>query len=131
RAASVTKALGSTFGFADFDIDPAHGTSNLIVTADGETYGFQELGSGIGHFTVALVNLAIQKPAPSWILIDEPENGLHPTLQQGFLTALAELSTEGVVFATHSYGLARRVADQIYLVRRNGREGSVVVDHHS
>ncbi len=59
-----------------------------------------------------LGNVAIK--SPSYILIDEPELHLHPTLQIDFLTALASYAKKGVIFATHSMGLARSVSDHIY-----------------
>jgi hypothetical protein len=37
-----------------------------------------------------------------------------------FLTNLATFSSEGVIFATHSIGLARSVADTIYSLQRRG-----------
>ncbi len=88
-----------------------------------------ELGSGLGHFAVALVNLS-GADAPTWVLVDEPENGLHPTLQLEFVSLPERLATEGVVLATHSYGLARRVADHVYVVEQDQpKHRSVVRDH--
>jgi ABC-type cobalamin/Fe3+-siderophores transport system ATPase subunit len=62
---------------------------------------------------------------PSFILIDEPELNLHPSLQLDFLTTLARYCRRGVVFATHSVGLARAIGQEVYSVRRlpdGGRE---------
>lgn len=127
-ASRATARLRAIFGLHEFDIDVSEGSS-LIATIDGETYGFDELGTGLGHFAVALVNLA-DRPPPSWIFVDEPENGLHPTLRLEFIAMLETFSTEGVVFATHSYGLARRAADRIYVVRRDqASRRSSVQDH--
>ena len=130
-ASSATARLRDIFGLREFDIDVSENGTTLIATVDGETYGFDELGTGLGHFAVALVNLA-GRPQPSWILVDEPENGLHPTLRLEFIAMLETFSTEGVVFATHSYGLARRAADRIYAVRRDqASRRSSVRDHEA
>ncbi|HZR30271.1 MAG TPA: AAA family ATPase [Terriglobales bacterium] len=73
-----------------------------------------------------LLNSAIRKP--SYILIDEPELNLHPSLQIDFLTTLASYAEHGVLFATHNLGLARAVSDRVYSVRRVGSEGREVRD---
>jgi ABC-type transport system involved in cytochrome c biogenesis ATPase subunit len=128
-ASRATARLREIFGLREFDIDVNQSQSSLIATVDGETYGFDELGTGLGHFAVTLANLA-GRPQPSWILVDEPENGLHPTLRLEFIATLEAFASEGVVFATHSYGLARRAADRIYVVRRDqGTRRSAVHDH--
>jgi putative AbiEii toxin of type IV toxin-antitoxin system len=130
RAAVVTEQIRKLFDLTQFDIDVGDDNNRLIAAVDGETYGYNELGSGLGHFSVALVNLAARDGVPSWILVDEPENGLHPTLQLAFLTILASFATEGVVFATHSYGLARRIGDQVYVVRRDTRSRTSTIRPH-
>lgn len=72
------------------------------------------MGSGIAQLILVLMSAAINKP--EYILIDEPELNLHPSLQLDFLTSLASCAKQGVLFATHSYGLARAAADRIYSV---------------
>jgi predicted ATP-dependent endonuclease of OLD family len=83
----------------------------------------KELGSGLAQFILVLANAATRRPPPSFILIDEPELSLHPKLQIDFLTTLGEYATNGVLFATHSVGLARSCAEYIYSIRvtENGR----------
>jgi len=68
------------------------------------------LGGGV----LVLGNAAVRKP--SFILIDEPELSLHPSLQVEFLTRLGGYASEGTLFATHNIGLARAVADEIFSV---------------
>jgi energy-coupling factor transporter ATP-binding protein EcfA2 len=58
---------------------------------------------------------------PSIVFIDEPETNLHPSLQIDFLLALAQYTTVGCVFSTHSVGLARSVAPRIYSFQRGSR----------
>jgi ABC-type sulfate/molybdate transport systems ATPase subunit len=59
---------------------------------------------------------------PTFILIDEPEQNLHPSLQAEFLTTLGTYASKGVIFTTHSLGLARSVADRLYSVSRGDDE---------
>ncbi len=68
---------------------------------------------------MVLGNAAFKKP--SFILIDEPEISLHPSLQLKFLNKLVGYASEGVVFATHNIGLARSVAEEIYSVASGAR----------
>ena len=51
---------------------------------------------------MVLLNIAIKKP--SFILIDEPEINLHPSLQIKFLDILERYASNGVLYATHSVG---------------------------
>jgi len=57
---------------------------------------------------------------PTLLLIDEPELNLHPALQLDYLTFLGSYTTTGVMFATHSPGLARATAERIYCVAKHG-----------
>jgi energy-coupling factor transporter ATP-binding protein EcfA2 len=85
---------------------------------NGKSFGLSELGAGLAHFIVVLANVATKKP--TYILIDEPELGLHPSLQLDFLTTLASYAPEGgVFFATHSIGLARAAAQQVLAVDKH------------
>ena len=59
------------------------------------------------------------------MLIDEPELNLHASLQLDFLTTLARATKWSVVFATHSMGLARTLADRIFLVAKHDQSSSV------
>ncbi len=67
----------------------------------------------------------VSATAPAYILIDEPEMNLHPQLQLDFLTTLASYATHGVLFSTHSVGLARSAADRIYSLRKDGHRTEV------
>src|SRR4029077_11035623 len=103
------------FGFSDLQINPAPDDQTLQVFLDGRSYNLMELGSGLTQFILVLANSAIN--TRKYILIDEPELNLHPSLQLDFLTTLGSYATEGILFATHSIGLARAAADSIISVR--------------
>jgi energy-coupling factor transporter ATP-binding protein EcfA2 len=81
----------------------------------------------LAQFIVVLANAAVQQPV--YILIDEPELNLHPSLQLDFLTALGSYADTGVVFATHSVGLARAISERIFSVRRTGDSVSEVTPY--
>ncbi len=108
----VTKDIRNIFEFSNLDINASADAKTLKINANDNPYEMDDLGAGLAEFIIVLGNAAISKP--SFILIDEPELHLHPTLQTDFLTSLAKYSTHGVMFATHSLGLARSVSDQIY-----------------
>src|SRR5262249_9844386 len=63
-----------------------------------------------------LLNVLVRRP--SFLFIDEPELNLHASLQLDFLQTLARYTDYGVLFATHSMGLARTAADTIYTLTK-------------
>lgn len=112
----LTDNIKHIFDYDVLEINPSEDVNNLKVFINGRSYKLSELGSGITQFILVLANAAIKKP--SYILIDEPELNLHPSLQIDFLTTLGSYASEGVLFATHSIGLARASADRIYSIRK-------------
>jgi ABC-type cobalamin/Fe3+-siderophores transport system ATPase subunit len=119
----IVEDIRAMFGFDQLVVQPAAGNATLQVLINGKDYRLRELGAGLTQFLLVLATVAIKKP--KIVLIDEPELNLHPTLQQEFLTAIAGYSGYGVMFATHSLGLARSAADHLYAVRRIGTCSSV------
>jgi ABC-type cobalamin/Fe3+-siderophores transport system ATPase subunit len=115
-ARQIEQDIGTIFQLDNLSIDMAEDGSTLIVAIGSQSYTLQELGSGLAQFVVVLAYVATRRP--SLILIDEPETNLHPSLQVEFLNTLGALSDYGVMFATHSLGLARTASDRIYLARR-------------
>ncbi len=111
-ALRLSEDIRHIFRFNTLDINASADNQTLHVIVNGKPYRLEELGSGLAQFIVILANIAIKKP--SWILIDEPELNLHPSLQIDFLTTLAFYATEGIIFSTHNIGLARASADCIY-----------------
>jgi len=125
-ALKLSDDIQHIFRFKRFDINASEDKQTLNVIVNGKAYRLDELGSGLAQFIVILANIAIKKP--SWILIDEPELNLHPSLQIDFLTTLAFYATEGIIFATHNIGLARASADCIYSFRTNEKGQNEVRD---
>jgi energy-coupling factor transporter ATP-binding protein EcfA2 len=117
----ITEDIRLLFGFSRLEIAATPDKRDLHVAVDGKSFKLRELGGGLAQFIIVLANVAVKRP--SWLLIDEPEISLHPSLQLDFLTTLASYAEAGTIFATHSLALAR-AADCVVSVRREGR-GSV------
>jgi ABC-type cobalamin/Fe3+-siderophores transport system ATPase subunit len=113
----LTQNIKSIFGFQDLEINTSNSEATLLVLIDGKSYKLSEQGSGLAQFILVLANAAIKHP--SYILIDEPELNLHPSLQLDFLTTLGSYAGEAVLFATHNIGLARASAELIYSIRKD------------
>jgi len=120
---NVTEDIKNLFNYNNLEINPSDDKKNMLLTIDGKVYKLDEVGSGIAHFILVFINAAIKNP--SFILIDEPELNLHPSLQLKFLTTLGSYAKNGVLFSTHSIGLARSAAETIYSVIKKGNYSSV------
>lgn len=118
-ARQVERTLARIFGWSNLSIRVSPDQSTLIVEPDDGSFDIRDMGTGFQQFFQMLANVAWC--APSILLIDEPEAGLHAAMQSEVLNTLAELTTSGtVIFATHSLGLARTSADDLYVARRSG-----------
>lgn len=106
--------LRQLFGYTVFEIRTTKEKNNLIITNDDGEFLLTELGAGIGQFILLLAKALFINP--SFILIDEPENSLHPKMQEAFVRALASKTKNGLLATSHSVGLARSVADNIYML---------------
>ena len=124
---SVIKAqndIKKIFDYKDLDIYASINRKHLQGIINNKPYKLKEIGSGITQFIIVFGNAMIKKP--SFILIDEPEINLHPSLQVDFLTSLASYANKGIIYATHSIGLARTTADYIYSFKEN--DDGILVD---
>lgn len=115
-AINVTEDVWRIFKFDSLDINASEDGRTLVVIVNNRPYMLSELGSGLAQFILVLANAAIQQPP--YLLIDEPELNLHPSLQLDFLTTLGSYARQGILFATHSIGLARAGAELIYSLRK-------------
>jgi ABC-type branched-subunit amino acid transport system ATPase component len=116
------RAIAELLGYRSLEINASHDGKTLNLVFDGDlVLSLADVGAGIAQLIFAIVTAANRRP--SIILIDEPELHLHPTMQAKFVEALARYAEHGVVFATHSIGLARQVATQIFTVTRNKNTG--------
>jgi hypothetical protein len=120
----LTDSIAHIFGFNQLNISASSDNQTLRLVVNGRPYGLSDVGAGLAQFIVVLGNAAIKRPA--YVLIDEPELSLHPSLQLDFLTTLGSYARRGVFFATHCYGLARARAQLVYTVRHAVDKGSEI-----
>jgi ABC-type cobalamin/Fe3+-siderophores transport system ATPase subunit len=120
----VIEDIRRVFGFESLNVEPTEDNRSLHITVNGKPYKQHELGSGLIQFVLVLANVAVR--TPPYVLIDEPELNLHPALQLDFLTTIGKYTKQGVMFSTHSIGLARSAAERIYVVHRRQDGDSVV-----
>ncbi len=113
--------LKKFFGYTNFSISAAPKRSTLQLYTDEGIFDIDELGNGISHFVIVMTNIAFKQPG--FVLIDEPENGLHPKMQSAFVRALADNSSYGLLATSHSIGLAKSVAATAYSLTKysNGK----------
>ena len=117
-ALQAERLIADLLGWPSLSINASADKKQIFLTRDGaHRYAVSELGAGISELVICIVTAAIKNP--SWIFIDEPESHLHPSLQVKFVEALTSLATCGVVFTTHSIGLARTCADSIFAVQQD------------
>jgi energy-coupling factor transporter ATP-binding protein EcfA2 len=115
----ITDDIATLFGFRRLEITATPDNRDFHVAIDGKPFKLRELGSGLAQFMIVLANAGTR--TPTWLLIDEPEISLHPSLQLDFLTTLTSYVNGGALFATHSLGLARS-ADRVFsVVKRDQR----------
>jgi predicted ATP-dependent endonuclease of OLD family len=114
--------IAELLGFDSLEINASQDKHTLLLTINKSTpLALMDVGSGIAQLILSIVSVATR--SPSIILIDEPELHLHPSMQIKFLQVLAKYADYGVIFSTHAVGLARQVADQIYLVNQDRKTG--------
>lgn len=73
------RTLATMFGFQNLDIRPSDSKHTFIITADDEQLRLEEMGGGFAQVFHVLGSALLLRPEP-YILIDEPELGLHPSL---------------------------------------------------
>lgn len=125
----LEREISRIFGFDNIEINASDDNRTLKIFVNDRSFRLDELGTGLAQFIFCLANAAIRRP--SFILIDEPEQNLHPSLQIDFLTTLASYAQFGVIFATHSIGLARAVGNRIYSFSRIADGRSEVTDYEA
>jgi len=115
-ALRITETMQRLFGIDRLEINALPDDTALQLIVDSESFRLDEMGSGMAQFLMTLTALAIGESTLN--LIDEPELGLHPSLQLELLSAIASVTSGKVLFATHNLSLARSAADRIYCVHK-------------
>jgi len=121
---NVTQRIKDILELESLEINKSSDGQYLTINLNGEPHRADEVGSGISQIVLILANLAISRP--SMLLFDEPELNLHPAMQAKFLSAAAEYCSWGILFSTHSIGLARTVSDNIFSLSRSAN-GKLIV----
>lgn len=117
-AQKAENLIANLLGWVSVNIHASPDGKQLFLTRNNQQRSLiSELGAGVSELVICIVTAAIKKP--SWILIDEPESHLHPSMQIKFIDALEQLATYGVIFTTHAIGLARSSADSIFLMQQD------------
>jgi AAA domain, putative AbiEii toxin, Type IV TA system len=120
---ALTGLVARLMGFSSFKVSASPPQNTLFTVIDGRHGKLSDLGSGISHILITLANVMMRRP--SFIVIDEPETGLHPRLQRDFLDVLGAQARSGVLFTTHSMGLARNDAQRCFTVHREGEDSKI------
>jgi energy-coupling factor transporter ATP-binding protein EcfA2 len=122
---SVAQDVAGIFGLDEFHYETgSQGEAGFRLNGDWMPTG--ELGSGIGQCFLIYLQAALKKP--SFILVDEPEAHLHPSVQTDFVTQLAGYAQYGLVTSTHHTGLAQSISDHLYQVTRHAKEERSVIE---
>jgi len=128
-ALEVVKELEAIFQLDRLELIPAPNNSALKAHVNRHSFNINEHGAGMSQFLAVLYAVKVKRP--TYLLIDEPEANLHPSLQLRFLTVLGAQSQLGVLYATHSLGLARAAAQRVYSVHKSAFLGPAhITDFH-
>ena len=102
----------SIFGEAEVKLDKSGLRKRIILDVSGSQLPFMTWSTGQREFTPLLLGLywlmpsgkAEKKDNINWVVIEEPEMGLHPKAISAVLTVLLELMRRGykVIVSTHS-----------------------------
>ena len=118
----VENEIAQLLGFSSLQINADQSGKTLDLIIDGKPHKLYEVGAGVAQLIILLAAALVSKPP--YILIDEPELSLHPSLQLNFLSTLASYTKNGVLFSTHSIGLARSTAQRIFVTKKLGSGSS-------
>ena len=95
-----------------------------LTLQDGQQVGPDQMSEGMLYW---LAFKAVQYGSkPSILLIEEPENGLHPARIREIMSLLREISAETqVLVATHSPLVVNEMKpEEVTIITRNARDGT-------
>ncbi len=90
----------------------------IFESANGQKIKFEELSSGEQNLYFRAIYLSKLNPKDSIIMIDEPEDSLHPTWQQKVINLYQNIGENNqVIVATHSpHIIGSSNADEVFLL---------------
>lgn len=125
---TIRDALGENiFGGAEIKLDKTGLRKRLVLDVAGSELPFMTWSTGQREFTPLLLGLyrlmpsgrAETKDSINWVVIEEPEIGLHPKAITAVLTVFLELMRRGykVIVSTHSSQVLELVWSIQYLIK--------------
>lgn len=121
-SAAVTTIDGITT-----DIDPSTGRRYIVFKSGGHKFRPEEVSDGTIKWLCLLV--AVLVPQSHVIVLEEPENFMHPWMQQRFVSIVREQSKKrrsSVILTTHSATVLNSLLIRELLLVRQGERGTVV-----
>lgn len=112
----VENEIAELLGFKSLQINADQSGKTLDITINGKPHKLYEVGAGVAQLIIVLAAALVYRP--TYVLIDEPELSLHPSLQLNFLATLSSYASKGLLYSTHSIGLARCTAQRILITSR-------------
>ena len=80
RIYSLIEEIRQVFGFEQLQISSSKKQGDALqLMIDGRPFDLQDLGAGLSQFILTVGTAALRNP--TYILVDEPELSLHPSLQ--------------------------------------------------
>ena len=130
-------AIGkSIFGEAEVKLDKSGLRKRIVLDVSGSQLPFMTWSTGQREFTPLLLGLywlmpsgkAEKKDNINWVVIEEPEMGLHPKAISALLTVFLELMRRGykVIVSTHSSQVLELVWAIQYLVKAKAEPGKLL-----
>ncbi|MBI3430755.1 MAG: AAA family ATPase [Hydrogenophilales bacterium] len=112
----IEREIADLLGFRSLQINADQSGKTFDVIINDRPMKLYEVGAGVAQLIIVFAAALVHQPP--YILIDEPELSLHPSLQLSFLSTLGSYVKKGLLFSTHSIGLARSTASRIFTVQR-------------
>ena len=126
----------SIFGEAEVKLDKSGLRKRIVLDVAGTQLPFMTWSTGQREFTPLLLGLywlmpsgkAEKKDNINWVVIEEPEMGLHPKAISAVLTVFLELMRRGykVIISTHSSQVLELVWAIQYLVKASAEPGQLL-----
>lgn len=126
----------SIFAGAEVKLDSSGLRKRIILDVEGDELPFMAWSSGQREFTPLLMGLYLLMPSGKaqkkkelgWVVIEEPEMGLHPKAISALLIVFLELMRRGykVIVSTHSAQVLELVWAIQYLVKANAEPGQLL-----
>ena len=125
---TLRDAIGeSIFAGAEIKLDSSGLRKRIVLDVEGDELPFMAWSAGQREFTPLLMGLYLLMPSGKaqkkkelgWVVIEEPEMGLHPKAISALLTVFLELMRRGykVIVSTHSAQVLELVWAIQYLIK--------------